>query len=162
MDNLNNSKVKDNLNTKCKFNFNFSPIVLVLLVAVFLICSLSIFYSISTFINPKGISTLTIVISAISLVFSLFLIVEVVGLFLFCYYVVDDKGVSLRLGVFKINYKKADFHSLKEFSKSKKLVLYFLSGKYTVIVIDKNDYLEFSKTVSFYNPNLLCEIDSEN
>ena len=162
MDNLNNSKVKDNLNTKCKFAFNFTPVILALLVAVFLICALSIFYSISTFINPKGITTLTIVINAISLLFSVFLIVEVFGLLLFCYYIVDDKGVSLRLGIFKINYKKTDFHSLKEFNKSKKLVLYFLSGKYTVIVIDKNDYLEFSKTVSFYNPNLLCEIDSEN
>lgn len=84
------------------------------------------------------------------------------GLLLFCYYVIDDKGVSLRLGVFKISYKRADFHSLKEFSKSKKLVLYFLSGKYTVIVIDNNDYLAFSKTVSFFNPNLPIEIDSQN
>lgn len=162
MNNLSNSKIKENSNTKCKFAFNFTPVILALLVAVFLICALSIFYSISTFINPKGITTLTIVINAVSLLFSVFLIVEVFGLLLFCYYIVDDKGVSLRLGVFKINYKKTDFHSLKEFGKSKKLVLYFLSGKYTVIVIDSGEYLAFSKTVSCYNPNLPIEIDDDN
>ena len=85
--------------------------------------------------------------NVILLLVNLALIVTVFAIALFSNYSVDKKGIVLRLGFFKVVYKKEELHSIKLFSKTQKLVLYLVDAKFTVIVINANLYQAFTKAV---------------
>lgn len=128
-----------------KFKFRLNAISILLLVAVTLLCGYGIALNVIALIN--AIETLKIILNVILLLVNLALIVTVFAIALFSSYTVNKKGIVLRLGFFKVVYKKEELHSIKLFSKTQKLVLYLVDAKFTVIVINANFYQAFTKAV---------------
>ena len=129
-----------------KFRFKLTFLTILLLVAVTLLCGYGIVLNVIT-LSEKTIETLTVVLNVILIVLNLFLLFVVFSVFAFGKYSIEEKGVILKLGIFKVLYPKEELHSIKLFSKTQKLVLFFVDGKYTVIVINPEKYLAFSKAV---------------
>lgn len=142
-----------------KFKFRLNAISILLLVAVTLLCGYGIALNVITLIN--AIETLKIILNVILLLVNLALIVTVFSIALFSSYTVNKKGIVLRLGFFKVVYKKEELHSIKLFSKTQKLVLYLMDAKFTVIVINASIYQAFTKAIQNEFPFVYEEVVSE-
>ena len=128
-----------------KFRFKLNAVTIFLLVAVILLCGYGIALNIIALI--ENLETLKIILNVILMLVNLALIVTVFSIALFSNYSVNKKGIILRLGYFKVIYPKEELHSIKLFSKTQKLVLYFSDAKFTVIVINASKYQAFTKAV---------------
>ena len=128
-----------------KFRFKLNAVTIFLLVAVILLCGYGIALNIIAL--SENLETLKIILNVILMLVNLALIVTVFSIALFSNYSVNKKGIILRLGYFKVIYPKEELHSIKLFSKTQKLVLYFSDAKFTVIVINASKYQAFTKAV---------------
>ena len=89
-----------------KFKFRLNAISILLLVAVTLVCGYGIALNVIALIN--AIETLKIILNVILMLINLALIVTVFAIALFSNYSIDKKGIILRLGFFKVVYKKIE------------------------------------------------------
>ena len=142
------------------FRFRLNLLTVILLVLVTFFCGYGIVLNVTT-LSEKGIETLTVILNAILIVLNLFLLFVVFSVFAFGKYSIDEKGVTLRLGIFKVCYPKEQLHSIKLFSKTQKLVLFFGDGKYTVIVINASKYQTFCKELQNKFSSVYQEIINE-
>lgn len=143
-----------------KFRFRLNALTVILLVAVTVLCGYGIVLNVLT-LSEKHLDTLKIVLNALLIILNLALLFTVFSVFAFGKYSVLDEGIVLRLGIFKVIYPKEQLHSIKLFSKTQKLVLFFDDGKYTVIVINPNKYQAFVKEVQDKFEKVYQEVVSE-
>ena len=73
-------------------------------------------------------------------------------------YVVGKKEIVLRFGLIKTVYKIKDIESIRLFSKTNKLVLYFKNEKYTVISVKPEWFNDFIREVLSHNLNIRYDV----
>lgn len=75
-------------------------------------------------------------------------------------YKVSDKEIVLWFGFIKSTYKIAEIESIHLFSKTNKLVIYFINDKYTVIVVKPEWYNEFTKDILSRNSKIRYDVST--
>ena len=79
-------------------------------------------------------------------------------------YVIDEKNLTLKIGLIKNKTPLEEIVAITLFKKSNKLVLYFADQKYTVIVIKPEDYDQFILELRSKNSKIIynSQIDGED
>jgi hypothetical protein len=79
-------------------------------------------------------------------------------------YAIKGKNIVCNLGFLKTTFNIEEVTQITHFKKSDKLVLYFINGNYTVIVISPEEYERFILAVREVNSKILYStaIDGED
>jgi hypothetical protein len=86
-----------------------------------------------------------------------FLCVVAVSIAVHGAYVIKNDTLYAYFGIIPSKYEIKDIVEITHFKKTDKLVAYFKDGKYTVIVIDKNDYDDFVICIREVNRQIIFD-----
>lgn len=126
-----------------KFRFKLPPTIWVLLSVVLALALAGLGLNIFNLINyiPSG-ATATVIYSIIIVLVSALLIIDL-SIMLGGKYSINSTTLFTHFGIFKSKIEIKEVSGFVYFKKSKKLVLYYGTNKYTVIMIDEGQYDDF-------------------
>lgn len=147
-----------------KFRFKYSPLVLTLLILVVAFSIAGLILNIFNVIEYAKFGSDKLFTYSITLFLDFLLTVFALSVLFYGYYVIKGDKFYAFFGFIRSSFQIKDIISFAHFKKSDKLVAYFKNGKYTVIVIDKNEYDAFITEIRKINPEILFEskIDGED
>ncbi len=147
-----------------KYKFCSSTLAKVLLVLVFVLCTVGAVWNVINLINLAHKGVINIILYSISILLAVLLNVFVVVVFFFSGYTIDEKNLTISLGFNKSKTPLEEIVAITLFKKSNKLVLYFADQKYTVVVIKPSEYESFVLEIRAKNNKIIynSQIDGED
>lgn len=147
-----------------KFNFKYPPIAWVLLAVVLLLALGGLGWNIFNLIELWGGEIVKLASYFIVIIIALILICFAISIMVYGNYAIKGKNIVCNLGFLKTTFNIEEVTQITHFKKSDKLVLYFINGNYTVIVISPEEYERFILAVREVNSKILYStaIDGED
>ena len=147
-----------------KFRFKFSNLVWILLSVVLAVCLTSFalnVYNLTQYISYAFFKFFPYILY---IIVSLFLVIVVLGIMLFSGYSLKNDCFYVRFGIFSSKTKVCEILAITHFTKSDKLVIYYKSNAFSVIVISKEKYDDFVLSLRELNKNIFFnkQIDGED
>ena len=140
-----------------KFKFKYSALVYVLLILSLALCVVGVVWNIFNAIYFAGNDTFRLISSCIIVVLSLLLFVFVLGVIFYSRYVIKNGYLYTCFGFFKNKTPVTEVVEITKFKKSNKLVVYFSTEEYTVIVIPPELYDEFVMALRNANKKIIYD-----
>ena len=138
-----------------RYRFRFHPSIWVLLSFAILLSLAGVGWNIYNVIVYASFDAGRVVPYIIVLIVAAFFSVLSVSMAIFSGYVVKNKFIYFRFGVIGSKIAVSDVSQFTHFKKSDKLVVYFKSGRYSVIVISPINYDAFVSAVRAYDRNII-------
>lgn len=147
-----------------KYKFSSSTLAKILLVLVFVLCTIGIVWNVINLIGSTNKSVFNIILYCVSIVLAVILNVFAIAIFFFSGYAIDEKNLTISLGFNKNKTPLEEIVAITLFKKSNKLVLYFAEQKYTVVVIKPSEYESFVLELRAKNNKIVynAQIDGED
>ena len=140
------------------FRFRFSKLIILLQIAAMVLAAAAIAYTVYRMIT-LGFGDASLIIQyVLLLLFGVGAIVIFSAMLIRSVYIVGKKEIILRFGLIKSVYKIKEIESIRLFSKTNKLVLYFKNEKYTVISVKPEWYNDFIREVLSHNLNIRYDV----
>ena len=140
------------------FRFRFSKLIILLQIAAMVLAAAAIAYTVYRMIT-LGFGDASLIIQyVLLLLFGVGAIVIFSAMLIRSVYIVGKNEIILRFGLIKSVYKIKEIESIRLFSKTNKLVLYFKNEKYTVISVKPEWYNEFIREVLSHNLNIRYDV----
>ena len=136
------------------FRFRFSKTIILLQIAAMILAAAAIVYTAYRMATVGFGSASLIIQYVVLLLFGVLALVIFSAMLIRSVYVVGKKEIVLRFGLIKTVYKIKDIESIRLFSKTNKLVLYFKNEKYTVISVKPEWFNDFIREVLSHNLNI--------
>lgn len=144
-----------------KFTFKYTKTIWALIAILLIISLVGTGTCVFNLITLWDLGAKNIVTYSILIVVNLLLLSFCVCLIFFKSYTIDDERLSTRFGMLKFKVKLSDITEVTVFEKQKKLVVYFLEAKYTVIIIDEEDFDDFCDALKEKNPSIYVSKKSQ-
>ena len=147
-----------------KFRFKYSLTVWLLLALVVALSVAGMVWNIFNIKEYLWAGPLKITAYAMIVAITAFLAIFALSIMIFCFYDIDKEFVRVRFGLVQSKISLSDIVQITHFKKSDKLVVYFKTQKYAVIVISPLEYDSFINAIRSANPKILysAEIDGED
>ncbi len=140
------------------YRFRFSKTIILLQIAAILLAAAAIAFT-GYRMATLGFGNASYIIQyAVLLLFGVGALVIFPAMLIRSVYIVNEKEIVLRWGVIKTGYKIKDIESIRLFSKTNKLVLYFKNEKFTVISVRTEWYSDFIREVLSHNTNIRYDV----
>ena len=140
------------------FRFRFSKLIILLQIAAMVLVAAAIAYTVYRMIT-LGFGDASLIIQyVLLLLFGVGAIVIFSAMLIRSVYIVGKNEIILRFGLIKSVYKIKEIESIRLFSKTNKLVLYFKNEKYTVISVKPEWYNDFIREVLSHNLNIRYDV----
>ena len=140
------------------FRFRFSKLIILLQIAAMVLAAAAIAYTVYRMIT-LGFGDASLIIQyVLLLLFGVGAIVIFSAMLIRSVYIVGKNEIILRFGLIKSVYKIKEIESIRLFSKTNKLVLYFKNEKYTVIPVKPEWYNDFIREVLSHNLNIRYDV----
>ena len=140
------------------FRFRFSKLIILLQIAAMVLAAAAIAYTVYRIIT-LGFGDASLIIQyVLLLLFGVGAIVIFSAMLIRSVYIVGKNEIILRFGLIKSVYKIKEIESIRLFSKTNKLVLYFKNEKYTVISVKPEWYNDFIREVLSHNLNIRYDV----
>lgn len=140
------------------FRFRFSKLIILLQIAAMVLAAAAIAYTVYRMIT-LGFGDASLIIQyVLLLLFGVGAIVIFSAMLIRSVYIVGKNEIILRFGLIKSVYKIKEIESIRLFSKTNKLVLYFKNEKYTVISVKPEWYNDFIREVLSHNLNIHYDV----
>ena len=140
------------------FRFRFTKLIILLQVAAMVLAAGAIAYTIYRMLT-HGFGDASLIIQyVLLLLFGVGALVIFSAMLIRSVYIVNKTELVLRFGLIKTVYKIKDIESIRLFSKTNKLVLYFKSEKYTVISVKPEWYNDFIREILSHNLNIRYDV----
>lgn len=140
------------------FRFRFSKLIILLQIAAMVLAAAAIAYTVYRMIT-LGFGDASLIIQyVLLLLFGVGAIVIFSAMLIRSVYIVGKNEIILRFGFIKSVYKIKEIESIRLFSKTNKLVLYFKNEKYTVISVKPEWYNDFIREVLSHNLNIRYDV----
>lgn len=140
------------------FRFRFSKLIILLQIAAMVLAAAAIAYTVYRMIT-LGFGDASLIIQyVLLLLFGVGAIVIFSAMLIRSVYIVGKNEIVLRFGLIKSVYKIKEIESIRLFSKTNKLVLYFKNEKYTVISVKPEWYNDFIREVLSHNLNIRYDV----
>ncbi len=140
------------------FRFRFSKTIILLQIAAMILAAAAIVYTAYRMATVGFGSASLIIQYVVLLLFGVLALVIFSAMLILSVYVVGKKEIVLRFGLIKTVYKIKDIESIRLFSKTNKLVLYFKNEKYTVISVKPEWFNDFIREVLSHNLNIRYDV----
>lgn len=140
------------------FRFKFSKTIILLQIAAMILAAAAIVYTAYRMATVGFGSASLIIQYVVLLLFGVLALVIFSAMLIRSVYVVGKKEIVLRFGLIKTVYKIKDIESIRLFSKTNKLVLYFKNEKYTVISVKPEWFNDFIREVLSHNLNIRYDV----
>lgn len=140
------------------FRFKFSKTIILLQIAAMILAAAAIVYTAYRMATVGFGSASLIIQYVLLLLFGVLALVIFSAMLIRSVYVVGKKEIVLRFGLIKTVYKIKDIESIRLFSKTNKLVLYFKNEKYTVISVKPEWFNDFIREVLSHNLNIRYDV----
>ena len=140
------------------FRFRFSKTIILLQIAAMILAAAAIVYTAYRMATVGFGSASLIIQYIVLLLFGVLALVIFSAMLIRSVYVVGKKEIVLRFGLIKTVYKIKDIESIRLFSKTNKLVLYFKNEKYTVISVKPEWFNDFIREVLSHNLNIRYDV----
>lgn len=140
------------------FRFRFSKTIILLQIAAMVLAAAAIVYTAYRMATVGFGSASLIIQYVVLLLFGVLALVIFSAMLIRSVYVVGKKEIVLRFGLIKTVYKIKDIESIRLFSKTNKLVLYFKNEKYTVISVKPEWFNDFIREVLSHNLNIRYDV----
>ena len=142
------------------FRFRFSKLIILLQIAAMVLAAAAIAYTVYRMIT-LGFGDASLIIQyVLLLLFGVGAIVIFSAMLIRSVYIVGKNEIILRFGLIKSVYKIKEIESIRLFSKTNKLVLYFKNEKYTVISVKPEWYNEFTKELLSKNDKIRYDVST--
>ena len=140
------------------FRFRFSKLIILLQIAAMVLAAAAIAYTVYRMIT-LGFGDASLIIQyVLLLLFGVGAIVIFSAMLIRSVYIVGKNEIILRFGLIKSVYKIKEIESIRLFSKTNILVLYFKNEKYTVISVKPEWYNDFIREVLSHNLNIRYDV----
>ena len=140
------------------FRFRFSKLIILLQIAAMVLAAAAIAYTVYRMIT-LGFGDASLIIQyVLLLLFGVGAIVIFSAMLIRSVYIVGKNEIILRFGLIKSVYKIKEIESIRLFSKTNKLVLYFKNEKYTVISVKPEWYNDFIREVLSHNLSIRYDV----
>ena len=144
------------------FRFRFSKLIILLQIAAMVLAAAAIAYTVYRMIT-LGFGDASLIIQyVLLLLFGVGAIVIFSAMLIRSVYIVGKNEIILRFGLIKSVYKIKEIESIRLFSKTNKLVLYFKNEKYTVISVKPEWYNDFIREVLSHNLNIRYDVSTSD
>lgn len=140
------------------FRFRFSKTIILLQIAAMILAAAAIVYTAYRMATVGFGSASLIIQYVVLLLFGVLALVIFSAMLIRSVYVVGKKEIVLWFGLIKTVYKIKDIESIRLFSKTNKLVLYFKNEKYTVISVKPEWFNDFIREVLSHNLNIRYDV----
>lgn len=140
------------------FRFRFSKTIILLQIAAMILAAAAVVYTAYRMATVGFGSASLIIQYVVLLLFGVLALVIFSAMLIRSVYVVGKKEIVLRFGLIKTVYKIKDIESIRLFSKTNKLVLYFKNEKYTVISVKPEWFNDFIREVLSHNLNIRYDV----
>lgn len=140
------------------FRFRFSKTIILLQIAAMILAAAAIVYTAYRMATVGFGSASLIIQYVVLLLFGVLALIIFSAMLIRSVYVVGKKEIVLRFGLIKTVYKIKDIESIRLFSKTNKLVLYFKNEKYTVISVKPEWFNDFIREVLSHNLNIRYDV----
>ena len=140
------------------FRFRFSKTIILLQIAAMILAAAATVYTAYRMATVGFGSASLIIQYVVLLLFGVLALVIFSAMLIRSVYVVGKKEIVLRFGLIKTVYKIKDIESIRLFSKTNKLVLYFKNEKYTVISVKPEWFNDFIREVLSHNLNIRYDV----
>ncbi len=140
------------------FRFRFSKTIILLQIAAMILAAAAIVYTAYRMATVGFGSAPLIIQYVVLLLFGVLALIIFSAMLIRSVYVVGKKEIVLRFGLIKTVYKIKDIESIRLFSKTNKLVLYFKNEKYTVISVKPEWFNDFIREVLSHNLNIRYDV----
>lgn len=140
------------------FRFRFSKTIILLQIAAMILAAAAVVYTAYRMATVGFGSASLIIQYIVLLLFGVLALVIFSAMLIRSVYVVGKKEIVLRFGLIKTVYKIKDIESIRLFSKTNKLVLYFKNEKYTVISVKPEWFNDFIREVLSHNLNIRYDV----
>lgn len=140
------------------FRFRFSKTIILLQIAAMILAAAAIVYTAYRMATVGFGSASLIIQYVVLLLFGVLALVIFSAMLIRSVYVVGKKEIVLRFGLIKTVCKIKDIESIRLFSKTNKLVLYFKNEKYTVISVKPEWFNDFIREVLSHNLNIRYDV----
>ena len=137
-----------------KYRFNYSTAVGALIALVILISAAGIVLNILTVIKYLNANMLNTVLYSMLTILTTVLFAEAVAIAFNGAYKINEEYLFSCFGLVRTKILINDITEIKVFSKTDKLVLYFKTGKYTVIIISPEKFADFIADLIKVNPQI--------
>ena len=138
-----------------KFKFCYPTIVWVLIAIVCIFSLVGLGWNIYNLISFLDSGIVKIISYVVIILLNALLCVVAISLAVYGRYVVKGDYFYACFGIIRSTYSINEVVEIAYFKKSNKLVVYFESAEYTVIVIDQKDYDDFVKVLRDINPKII-------
>ena len=148
-----------------KFKFKYSTLVYVLLILTLALSLAGVIWNIfNVFSFAKIGNTFKLVSSSIIAVLALIIFIFVLSVIFYGRYVIKDGYLFTCFGFLKNKTSVKEIIGVTHFKKSNKLVVYFCTEEYTVIVIEPERYDDFVLALRDLNKAIVydAKIDGED
>ena len=143
------------------FKFRYSITVWVLLNTVLILSAVGIVWNIFNLIEYSWAGAIKIIPYALLIIMTTALFILVLSVMLYGRYVIKGGYIYTYFGLIKNKSKISDVLALTHFKKSDKLVMYFKDEKYTVIVINPEEYEKFILSIREINRSVIYDAKTD-
>ena len=140
-----------------KFKFKYSALVFILLILSLALCVAGIVWNIFNAIQFANVNTIKLISSLVIVVLTFVLLVFVLSVLFYSRYVIKDGYLYTYFGFVKNKTPVSEIVEVTKFKKSNKLVVYFSTEEYTVIVIAPEFYDEFVMAIRNANKSIVYD-----
>ena len=140
-----------------KFKFKYSALVFILLILSLALCVAGIVWNIFNAIQFANVNTIKLISSLVIVVLTFVLLVFVLSVLFYSRYVIKDGYLYTYFGFIKNKTPVSEIVEVTKFKKSNKLVVYFSTEEYTVIVIAPEFYDEFVMAIRNANKSIVYD-----
>ena len=140
-----------------KFKFKYSALVFILLILSLALCVAGIVWNIFNAIQFANVTTIKLISSLVIVVLTFVLLVFVLSVLFYSRYVIKDGYLYTYFGFVKNKTPVSEIVEVTKFKKSNKLVVYFSTEEYTVIVIAPEFYDEFVMAIRNANKSIVYD-----
>ena len=147
-----------------KFRFKYSATVWVLLAVVVILSTAGMVWNIFNLKEYLWAGAFKVTVYALIVLITAFLSLFALSVMAYGYYVIKKDCLYTQFGFVGSKVKISEITEITHFKKSNKLVAYFKDEKYSVIVIEEQNYDEFIKTLREINKEIKysVKIDGED
>ena len=140
-----------------KFKFKYSALVFILLILSLALCVAGIVWNIFNAIQFANVNTIKLISSLVIVVLTFVLLVFVLSVLFYSRYVIKDGYLYTYFGFVKNKTPVSEIVEVTKFKKSNKLVVYFSTEEYTVIVIAPEFYDDFVMAIRNANKSIVYD-----
>ncbi len=145
-----------------KFTFKYTKMLWTLTIALLMIALAGVAFNVFNLVKLSEFGEKNIVTYSILLAVNVALLVFCLSLLFFRSYEISDEFLTTRFGILKFKAKIKDVVEIIIYENQHKLVTYFADAKYSVIIIDENDYDAFCDAIKEKNPSVCVSKKSQN